>query len=49
MLRAFVLCCVAVLLLAGCAVPAADSGLAFAPQPCDDGGDGGVIIDGVCL
>ena len=38
------------LALAACA-PAERSwtGAAAQPRPCDDGGSGGVLIDGVCL
>ncbi|HRO11492.1 hypothetical protein [Amaricoccus sp.] len=44
---------VAATLAAACArqEPAAVRTASYAPQPvpCDDGGDGGVLIDGVCL
>jgi hypothetical protein len=51
MLRAVLLCLAAAGLLAACAAPVGTGGAgpAFAPERCDDGGDGGVIIDGVCL
>ena len=35
----------ALVMLAACAERAPDTGLVR----CDDGGDGGVVIDGVCL
>lgn len=42
MVRTAVILLAATVLLAGC------SG-GSAPRGCDDGGDGGVMIDGVCL
>jgi hypothetical protein len=37
------------LALVACAPPPAPTDVAAPPLPCDDGGSGGVLIDGVCL
>jgi len=51
--RSFVLMAIAVALLAGCGSPQPQpqpgGPRTVALQPCDDGGSGGVLIDGVCL
>jgi type IV pilus biogenesis protein CpaD/CtpE len=48
MRRQLVLLAVVAALLAACA-PAPPTTRALQPRPCDDGGSGGVLIDGVCL
>jgi hypothetical protein len=55
MLRPLVMLFVAGMLAAGCSpqrtAPAPQAALATVQQPipCDDGGDGGVMLHGVCL